>query len=110
MGLGFRNTPGRRPARQFMGFPRKPHQPPGVNERLDFRRGWLRGRWFLPDSTSPPARWESLFAAAGGAGFLDGLFDRFTGFARAFLNPANQFVLLAFGVLKIGKASCRERV
>jgi hypothetical protein len=43
----------------------------------------------------------SLFAAAGGAGFLDSLFDRFAGFARALLNPANQFFLLAFGVLEI---------
>jgi hypothetical protein len=39
----------------------------------------------------------SLFTAAGVAGFLDGLFDRFTGFAGALLNPANQFFLLAFG-------------
>jgi hypothetical protein len=44
---------------------------------------------------------DSLFAAAGGAGFLDGLFDRFAGFARAFLNPANQLFLLAFGELQI---------
>jgi hypothetical protein len=44
---------------------------------------------------------ESLFAATGGAGFLDGLFDRFAGFARALLNPANQFFLLAFGELEI---------
>src|ERR1039457_7168637 len=73
-------------------------------------QGLLRGRWLLADSTSPPARWGSLVAGAGGAGFLDGLFDRFAGFARAFLNAANQFFLLAFGVLKIGKASCRERV
>jgi hypothetical protein len=51
----------------------------------------LCGRWFPADSTSPPARWDSLFAAAGGAGFLDSLFDRFAGFARALLNPANQF-------------------
>jgi hypothetical protein len=42
-----------------------------------------------------------LFAAAGGAGFLDRFFDRFTGFARALLNPANQFFLLAFGELQI---------
>jgi hypothetical protein len=44
---------------------------------------------------------DSLFAAAGGARFLDSLFDRFAGFARALLNPANQFFLLAFGVLEI---------
>jgi hypothetical protein len=83
-------------------FSRKLRQPPGINERLDFTgvAGWHE-RSFLADSTSPPARRDSLFAAAGGAGFLDGLFNRFAGFARAFLNPANQFVLLAFGVLKI---------
>jgi hypothetical protein len=42
-----------------------------------------------------------LFAAAGGAGFVNHFFDRFTGFAGALLNPANQFGLLAFGVLQI---------
>jgi hypothetical protein len=43
----------------------------------------------------------SLFAAAGGAAILDGLFDRFPSFASALLNPANKFFLLAFGVLEI---------
>src|ERR1035441_7390281 len=43
----------------------------------------------------------SLFAAAGGAGFLDGFLDRFTGFAGALLNAAQQFFLLAFGELEI---------
>jgi hypothetical protein len=43
----------------------------------------------------------SLFAAAGGAGFLERLFDRFPGFAGALLNPANKFFLLAFGELEI---------
>jgi hypothetical protein len=43
----------------------------------------------------------SLFAAASGAGILDGLFDRFPGFAGALLNPANKFFLLAFGELEI---------
>jgi len=43
----------------------------------------------------------SLFAAAGGAGFLERLFDRFPGFSGALLNPANKFFLLAFGVLEI---------
>jgi hypothetical protein len=42
-----------------------------------------------------------LMATAGGAGFFDSLFDRFAGFARALLNPAHQFFLLAFGVLEI---------
>jgi len=39
--------------------------------------------------------------ASGGEQFLDRLFNRFAGFARALLNPANQFVLLTFGVLEI---------
>jgi hypothetical protein len=42
-----------------------------------------------------------LFAAAGGAGFLERLFDRFPGFAGALLNSANKFFVLAFGVLEI---------
>jgi len=42
-----------------------------------------------------------LMTAAGVAGFFNGFFNSFTGFARALLNPANQFVLLAFGVLEI---------
>jgi hypothetical protein len=71
-------------------FSRKLRQPPGINERLDFTSvaGW-RERSFLADSTSPPARRDSLFAAARGARFLYGLFDRFAGFARALLNPAD---------------------
>jgi hypothetical protein len=40
-------------------------------------------------------------AAAGGAGFLDGLFDGFTGFAGALLNPPQQLFLFAFGILQI---------
>ena len=44
---------------------------------------------------------DHLIAAAAGQGFLDGLFDSFTGFARALLNPANQFILLALGILEI---------
>jgi len=40
-------------------------------------------------------------AAASGAGFLDRFFDRFTGFARALLNPANHFFLLSYGILEI---------
>jgi hypothetical protein len=42
----------------------------------------------------------SLFKAAE-RGFLDGIFDRFTGFASAFLNTTQQFILLAFGKLGI---------
>src|SRR5664279_4491854 len=47
------------------------------------------------------ARNVRLLVTAGGAGFLDRLFDRFAGFARALLNPANKFFLLAFGILEI---------
>jgi hypothetical protein len=43
----------------------------------------------------------SLAATATIAGFFHGLFDRVAGFARAFLNPAHQFFLLAFRVLEI---------
>jgi hypothetical protein len=49
-------------------------------------------------STAPDIR---LLAAAGGAGFLERLLDRFAGFPGALLNPADQFFLLAFGVLEI---------
>src|ERR1017187_979723 len=42
-----------------------------------------------------------LLAAAGGAGFLERLLNRFAGFAGALLNPANKLFLLAFGVLEI---------
>jgi hypothetical protein len=42
-----------------------------------------------------------LVAAAGGAGFLQRLLDRFAGFPGTLLDPANKFFLLAFGVLEI---------
>jgi hypothetical protein len=42
-----------------------------------------------------------LLPIAVGEEFFDSLFDSFTGFACAFLNPANDFFLFAFGVLKI---------
>ena len=42
-----------------------------------------------------------LLAAAGRAGFLNCLFDSFTGFPCAFLNAAEEFFLLAFDVLEI---------
>jgi len=42
-----------------------------------------------------------LFATAGGAGFIECLFDRLAGCTRALLNPANQFLGLAFGKLEI---------
>jgi hypothetical protein len=43
---------------------------------------------------------RSLIAAAGRS-FFDGFLDRFTGFAGALLNAAQQFVVLAFGALEI---------
>jgi hypothetical protein len=47
-------------------------------------------------------RWNvRSLAATAGTGFLDRLFDGFTGFPGAFLNPANQFVVLALDVLEI---------
>src|ERR1035438_5852663 len=42
-----------------------------------------------------------LLTAAGGAGFLERLLNRFSGFPGALLNPANKFFLLAFGELEI---------
>src|ERR1039457_291056 len=42
-----------------------------------------------------------LLAAAGGAGFLERLLNRFAGFPGALLNSANKLFLLAFGVLEI---------
>src|ERR1017187_3887472 len=51
-----------------------------------------------PQSSSPAIR---LLAAAGGAGFLEGLLDRFAGFPGTLLNPADKLFLLAFGVLEI---------
>jgi hypothetical protein len=42
-----------------------------------------------------------LLTAAGGAGFLERLLNRFAGFPGALLNPANKFFLLAFGELEI---------
>src|ERR1035437_5896046 len=55
---------------------------------------WISRAWLAAPT-------GSLFATAGGAGFLDRLFDCFAGCARALLNPANQFFLLAFDVLEI---------
>ena len=84
--FGESGMPGRRPALRFMGsVPRKLYQPLEVNERLDFSCAVCGA--------------AILVAAAGGAEFLDRLFDRFTGFAGALLNPANQFFLLAFDEL-----------
>jgi hypothetical protein len=54
----------------------------------------------MTDFTSSPVPAATL-RATGGRGFLDGLFDRFTTFARALLNPADYLFELAFGELKI---------
>ena len=63
---------------------------------------WFAARALDVDSLlQSPSAAAILFAAAGGAEFLDRVFDRFAGFARALLNPANQFFLLAFGELQI---------
>ena len=48
-----------------------------------------------------PPKNVRLLAAAGGRVFLDRVFNHFTRFAGEFLNPANQFFLLAFGVTEI---------
>jgi hypothetical protein len=42
-----------------------------------------------------------MAAAGGRGGFMDRFFDHFTGFAGAFLNPAQQFFLFALDVLQI---------
>jgi hypothetical protein len=60
----------------------------------------LRGRWRLTHFSSGP-RDSRLFTAAAGAGFIECLFDRFAGFSRSLLNPADQFLGLAFGKLEI---------
>jgi hypothetical protein len=49
-------------------------------------------------SSGPAIR---LLTAAGGAGFLERLLNRFAGFSGTLLNPANKLFLLAFGILEI---------
>jgi hypothetical protein len=53
------------------------------------------------DSLPHSARAVGRLLAAAGRGFLDGLFDRFPGFASALLNAAQQFIVLALGALQI---------
>jgi hypothetical protein len=65
----------------------------------------------LPSTTVPE---HPLFPIAIGEEFLDGFVYGFAGFAGAFLNPANDFFLLAFGELKIvirelGPFLCSQR-
>ncbi len=79
-------------------IPQKLHQPLGVNEWLNFT-GAVGCAGFL--LTQPVRSRSRGLGAAGGAKFLERLFDRFAGLARALLNPANQFFLLAFGESEI---------
>jgi hypothetical protein len=51
--------------------------------------------------SSAVARAVGCLIAAAGRGFLDGLFDRLTGFAGALLNAAIEFFVFAFSELKI---------
>ena len=53
------------------------------------------------DSFAQSARTVGSLLAAARRGFLDGLFDRFPGFAGALLNAAQQFIVLALGALEI---------
>jgi len=62
------------------------------------------GRRFLGQQLRYVETWNIGLLAAAAArvrGVLDDLFDRFTGFASEFLNPADQFFLFAFHVLKV---------
>ena len=73
-----------------------------VSGRLDFTvEVYGAGAGPEGDSTSRPAQAGRLVAAAGGAVFFERLLNRFAGFARALLNAANEFFLLAFGELEI---------
>jgi hypothetical protein len=62
----------------------------------------FRGRKALPDGRGTQAhRGASTSLRAAGAGFFDSVFDHFTGFTGALLNPTEQFVVLALDVLEI---------
>ena len=71
----------------------------GINRRLGGADELGDGQWGLL-SVGVETRDGSLFAATG-RGFLESLLDRFTGFASALLNAAQQLVVLAFGELEI---------
>jgi hypothetical protein len=75
--------------REFTLLVRAPHNRQFPYRALDF------------DSIFQSARAVGSLFAATGRGFLESLFDRFTGFAGALLNAAQQFVVLAFGELEI---------
>src|ERR1035437_7774699 len=53
------------------------------------------------DSPHQFARAGGSITSGAGGGFLDGLFHRFAAFAGTLLNPAIDFLELAFGELKI---------
>ena len=57
------------------------------------------------DSLAQFARGVGLFLAAAGRGFLNRLFNRFTGFTGALLNAAQQFFVLALGKLRSSSVS-----
>ena len=80
--------------------PRSRVHPPRAAEGA--LRGFRSARWgeegsSLPSSPRPGGR---LIAAAGQS-VLDRFFDRFTGFAGALLNAAQQLLLLAFSELEV---------
>jgi hypothetical protein len=87
---------------------RSPQPPPPGNNQLPVSKGsWIFPALF-PTRTmafgSPPGTDGAAggsVAAAGETRFLAGLFNCFAGFARALLNPAEQFLLFAFNVLEI---------
>ena len=71
----------------------------GINRRLGGTDELSNGQWGLL-SVGVETHDGSLFAATG-RGFLESLLDRFSGFASALLNAAQQLVVLAFGELEI---------
>jgi hypothetical protein len=99
--FGESGTPGRRLALRDKELSSKTAPAPKAFGAGFHRCDLLAGAGFRLTQNQSARTAAILFAAAGGAGFLDGLFDRFAGFARAFLNPANQLFLLAFGELQI---------
>jgi len=71
----------------------------GIDRRLGGADELGDGQWGLL-SIGVETHDGSLFAATG-RGFLESLLDRFSGFASALLNAAQQLVVLALGELEI---------